>query len=788
MKTLTGAANCSLIDLLKRDHLTDPHPTLDVTYPEVVGAKANVFVSFAYKSNFIDLVGAIERFVENESVTLDPEKTFYWFDPVVNDQWTAIDKDFTWWATTFKDAICKINHTLMFMTPWRDPEPLTRAWCLFELFSTVSTGSKFSIAMSKYDADNFMNAMMTNGYADVIKMLATIDVRKSSCWNPDDQSKIFNVVREIGFDKINSLVFQLLRTWVVTTCTQAIAKESDTYQKCNLMNCLGTLLMNQGKFKEAEALFLDVAHNYEFTCGNRSVLIELYFRMGQYERAEVMQKEYLTAIEEEQGSSDAAIVNARVSIANMLMERQRFDDALNILKSCLSSSLEENETRKVNESLGILYMKMGLLDDSLVLQLEGLEYLRVKHGERWERHADAVAAMHNIAGVYSQLGKIKEALPLLQKCYEIYNETHGSEHPSTLLSLQGLANTHGLLGNFKVQAELLQKCYESQVVMYGESNHFSLDTKLSLARNAVNVGGFKHAIELFQSVLDAAKGCLDGNGADYKKLKAEASQGIGQAYAALGEYSQAHEAYYESLYLTRRTFGVNHPNSLRIMGDIVTLHIQRGEFLQGKTLAIHCLTMQHEALRKGHPDIIVVSVSLGTLHMELGEHQQALDLLTEVYVTAVETFGEKHDICGTIQGSIGRAYRLLGKYEKAENFMLLAIETLKQTVGPKHTDTLGVISALANLYNTYLRQFDKAKPIYMECLSLQAEVLGETHPDTLLTKANLASLYCNIGQYAEGKAMLEECLVIQRQTLGDHHPYTQVSVTNLNALAQIMHQ
>ena len=44
--TLTFEGKCSLVEWLRREHSTVPHPVLGVTYPQVVGP-ANVFLSFA---------------------------------------------------------------------------------------------------------------------------------------------------------------------------------------------------------------------------------------------------------------------------------------------------------------------------------------------------------------------------------------------------------------------------------------------------------------------------------------------------------------------------------------------------------------------------------------------------------------------------------------------------------------------------------------------------------------------------------------------------------------------
>ena len=89
--TLTHDARCSLIDMLLTNHCdsTSKHPVLDVSYKEAVGEKANLFVSFAYADSFIDLVDALELYMETHAKEHAVESTYFWFDLFVNDQWTA---------------------------------------------------------------------------------------------------------------------------------------------------------------------------------------------------------------------------------------------------------------------------------------------------------------------------------------------------------------------------------------------------------------------------------------------------------------------------------------------------------------------------------------------------------------------------------------------------------------------------------------------------------------------------------------------------------------------------
>lgn len=83
--TLTFTSKCSLIDVLELYHHASPHPDLGVTYNQVVGDHADIFISFAYATDFIELVECVENYVEETGS--DPDKTLFWFDLFVNDQW-----------------------------------------------------------------------------------------------------------------------------------------------------------------------------------------------------------------------------------------------------------------------------------------------------------------------------------------------------------------------------------------------------------------------------------------------------------------------------------------------------------------------------------------------------------------------------------------------------------------------------------------------------------------------------------------------------------------------------
>ena len=108
--------------------------------------KANVFISHAWKYNFLGVVDAINQHFKDETdVTI-------WFDVFsVNQHATDTYGDNTdWWAESFKNAVKEIGRVVVILHPWENPIPFTRAWCLWEIYCAISLleEDKLQIAMS----------------------------------------------------------------------------------------------------------------------------------------------------------------------------------------------------------------------------------------------------------------------------------------------------------------------------------------------------------------------------------------------------------------------------------------------------------------------------------------------------------------------------------------------------------------------------------------------------------------------------------------------------------------
>jgi hypothetical protein len=113
---------------------------------------ATVFISHAWKYQFVDVLDALQNYFEPEPDII------IWFDVFSVNQHadTEVELDFDWWSHSFKSAIRDFGRTVMVLAPWQDPIPLTRGWCLFEIYSTIVTESRFEVAMTKSSKEAFL--------------------------------------------------------------------------------------------------------------------------------------------------------------------------------------------------------------------------------------------------------------------------------------------------------------------------------------------------------------------------------------------------------------------------------------------------------------------------------------------------------------------------------------------------------------------------------------------------------------------------------------------------------
>lgn len=111
-----------------------------------------------------------------------------------NNQHTTTQKPHDWWKTVFYEAVNEIHCTVFMLTP----NAVTRAWCIWELFATIDSGSHFQIATSQTLSEKTRKFL----FGPTIK----IDSATSECRDLEDRERLREAIGLAGFETIDSLV------------------------------------------------------------------------------------------------------------------------------------------------------------------------------------------------------------------------------------------------------------------------------------------------------------------------------------------------------------------------------------------------------------------------------------------------------------------------------------------------------------------------------------------------------------------------------------------------------
>jgi len=462
------------------DHLRSQHS-------EKVGL-AQKFVSHAWSYLFLDVLDALMyQFRDEPNVLL-------WFDIFSQNQHAAQDLDYEWWSSTFQSAIKMFGHTIMILSPWEDPKPLTRAWCLFEVLSTILTNSKFSIAMSKREKDAFLTAILESCDDAIGAMLGKIDTRNSQAFKQEDREHIFREVEKIGFGKVNSLIFELLRDWVIDTTLEALEDCTDAIKRTDIQIALGELYFGQGKYDAAMAQYQSSYEARKAALGQRDPkTIRANFKMGIvhgskgnpvalqiYESCYNLQMELL-------GEKHKHTLDSMHHLAIRLRTNKKYAQAIELFKKCLENRTEvlgegNAQTLKTMNEYALCYKVQNHFAEAETMNLKCMELQKRYLGLR---HPDTVLNMSDLGIIYKVQKKYDAAEAIYKECLDIRMEVLGEKNPQTLSSMNNFGLLYKAIGKTKEAEYFLERCLVIRAEVLGKSHpatRYSLEYYVGLLR------------------------------------------------------------------------------------------------------------------------------------------------------------------------------------------------------------------------------------------------------------------------------------------------------------------
>ena len=103
------------------------------------------------------------------------------------------------------------NRVLLAMDSWRDPAPLTRVWCLLEIFTAMEQGVEMVMCLDGAEQRALFQHLVQN-QAEVQRALEAVDAERADATVRADRDMIFELIRGgAGFAQFNHVIRDALR-------------------------------------------------------------------------------------------------------------------------------------------------------------------------------------------------------------------------------------------------------------------------------------------------------------------------------------------------------------------------------------------------------------------------------------------------------------------------------------------------------------------------------------------------------------------------------------------------
>jgi hypothetical protein len=166
-----------------------------------------------------------------------------------------------------------IGHTLLVLR-WKDPIPLRRSWCLWEIACTLTTGSKLQVIMPPDDEAAF-RAAVVDDFDAILSKLTSIDTSKADAFHAADRMRIEEAVQsQLGFTETNRRIAAAMREWMAECGKRALdaLPDEDARAASELLVAFASLLSSHlSRGAEARAMLENALASRRRQFGSKSV-------------------------------------------------------------------------------------------------------------------------------------------------------------------------------------------------------------------------------------------------------------------------------------------------------------------------------------------------------------------------------------------------------------------------------------------------------------------------------------------------------------------------------------
>jgi serine/threonine protein kinase/tetratricopeptide (TPR) repeat protein len=429
---------------------------------------------------------------------------------------------------------------------------------------------------------------------------------------------------------------------------------------------------------------------------------------------------------------------------------------------------------RLMDTIGTVYMKLGLYEDSEPLLSRALE-LREEILE--QEDPQLAESLVSLSLLCEHQGKFREAEQVAQRGLEIREKVLEQNHPDIAESLHGLARIYHRQAKFEEADLLYERALEIREIVLGPNHPDVAESLNDLGALYYEQRKFDEAEINYKSALGIRESVL---GPDHPDV-GRSLNSLAGLYLLLRRYDEAEPLYRRALAIREKTLGPVHRDVAMCFYNIALLYYYKGDYEEAETYYHQALDIQRQSLGENHPDVARTVESLAAIFHMRGDYDKALSSYERALSIRERSFGSDNPELVSTLHSIGLIYTEKGDFDKAESLVKRALTIMEGAFGSGHMRVTESLDYLGYIYNTTER-YEEAEGLYRRALTIMEKEMGSEYYKLSRILNGLGHIYDRLAQYGEAEQYFLRALNICEKNPGKDPYVLADSLHNLGTL------
>ncbi|MEN0019716.1 MAG: serine/threonine-protein kinase [Planctomycetota bacterium] len=387
----------------------------------------------------------------------------------------------------------------------------------------------------------------------------------------------------------------------------------------------------------ASSLDADLAEQPIVEATVQQAIANTYFGLGELDKAEFHADAAVRLAAEQFGSSDARTLEARKTLALVLIERGEYEQSESLMQSIIAGyeAVDPLEAELSRSDLARIKHESGFPEEALAIWERVSSSIESKLPDD---HKKRLVVLHNYASALAGMSRYNEAESLFEEVITLRSRVYGADHPQTLASRNMLAGTIQKQGREREAADMLREIYESRLAALGPDHFSTLNSMGSLAVPLIRLGELDEAEDLVRRTL---AGFRDRLGSEHPKTLIVMGN-LAYLLEDRGRVDEAAALYRETIEITKRTSGIRSPDTWSPINNLAMLLEKSGDHTAAIVLYEELLSMCEELLPADHVYTALFRNNYADSLTSAGRLDDARDALDESHSILEAAFGAEH--------------------------------------------------------------------------------------------------------------------------------------------------